>query len=80
MNADPYALLAFGTVLWATPFFFARTKGQVPVRIATGIVISPPKLMLVSIAVFSAGTFIRMRIEDHLLEARFGPGSCRLSS
>jgi hypothetical protein len=69
MNAYPCVLLAFGTVLWATPFFFARTKGHVLVRIATGIVISPPKLLLVSIAVFSAGTFIRMRIEDHLLGA-----------
>jgi protein-S-isoprenylcysteine O-methyltransferase Ste14 len=164
MKAYPYVLLAFGTALWVTPFFFTRTKGQVLVRIekrarggvllqclgysilwqshfwekppehwrtavavcffvvacliswtaarslgrqfrfdaaidsahmlvrsgpyrvvrhpiytsmfcvllATGIVISPVELLLVSIAVFIAGTFIRMRIEDHLLAAQFG--------
>ena len=42
------------------------------VLLATGIVISPLKLMLVAIAAFSVGTFIRMRIEDRLLEAQFG--------
>jgi protein-S-isoprenylcysteine O-methyltransferase Ste14 len=42
------------------------------VLLATGIVVSPLKLLLVSIAVFIAGTFIRMRIEDQLLEAQFG--------
>ncbi len=42
------------------------------VLLATGIVVSPLKLLLASIAVFSAGTLIRMRIEDRLLEAQFG--------
>ncbi len=164
MKAYPYVLLAFGTALWVTPFFFSRTSGQVLVRIekrarggvllqclgysilwqthfwekppehwrisiavaffvlacllswtaarslgrqfrfdaaidsahmlvrsgpyrairhpiytsmfcvllATGIVVSPLKLLLVSIAVFIAGTFIRMKIEDRLLQAQFG--------
>jgi protein-S-isoprenylcysteine O-methyltransferase Ste14 len=164
MKAYPYILLAFGTALWVTPFFFTRNKRRVPVRIekrarggvllqslgypilwqshfwekppedwrtivalcffvlacllswtavqslgrqfrfdaaidsahmlvrggpyrvirhpiytsmfcvllATGTVVSPLPLLLASIAVFSAGTFIRMRIEDRLLEAQFG--------
>jgi protein-S-isoprenylcysteine O-methyltransferase Ste14 len=42
------------------------------VLLATGIVVSPLKLLLASIAVFIAGTLIRMRIEDRLLEAQFG--------
>jgi protein-S-isoprenylcysteine O-methyltransferase Ste14 len=163
-NAYPYLLLAFGSVLWVTPFFLTRIKGQVPVRIdkrarvgvllqclaysilwqsqfwekppehwrtivalclfilacliswtaerslgsqfrfdaavdsahklvrsgpyrvvrhpiytsmfcvllATGIVVSPLKLLLASIAVFIVGSFIRMRIEDKVLEAQFG--------
>jgi protein-S-isoprenylcysteine O-methyltransferase Ste14 len=42
------------------------------VLLATGLIVSPVKLLLASIAVFGVGTFIRMRIEDRLLEAQFG--------
>ncbi len=164
MNASPYVLLAFGSALWAAPFFLNRNKGQVLIRIekrarwgvllqclaysilwqsdlwkkppeywrttvafcifvlacllswtaarslgrqfrfdaavdsahilvrsgpyrivrhpiytsmlcvilATGIVVSPLKLLLASITVFTAGALIRMKIEDTLLRAQFG--------
>jgi protein-S-isoprenylcysteine O-methyltransferase Ste14 len=42
------------------------------VLLATGIVVSPLKLLLASIAVFTVGAFIRMKIEDNLLQAQFG--------
>lgn len=33
MNAYPYFLLAFGSALWAAPFFLNRNKGQILIRI-----------------------------------------------
>jgi protein-S-isoprenylcysteine O-methyltransferase Ste14 len=164
VNAYPYVLLAFGSALWAAPFFLNRNKGKILIRIekrarwgvllqcfaysilwqsdfwkrsperwrttvalcffvlacliswtaarslgrqfrfdaavdsahllvrsgpyrivrhpiytsmfcvllATGIVVSPLKLLLASIAVFTVGALIRMKIEDNLLRAQFG--------
>ena len=40
--------------------------------LGTGIMITPAWLFLCAIVVFLAGTEIRVRIEDHLLAARFG--------
>jgi protein-S-isoprenylcysteine O-methyltransferase Ste14 len=42
------------------------------VLLATGVVVAPLKLLLPSIAVFTVGASIRMRIEDNLLHAQFG--------
>lgn len=43
------------------------------VLLATGLLISPPVLFLIALIVFLAGTEIRIRIEDALLESQFGP-------
>ena len=41
--------------------------------LATGLLISPPLLLSIALIVFLAGAEIRMRIEDALLGAQFGP-------
>ena len=41
-------------------------------HLATGFLFTPPLLQLLAIAVFVAGTEIRVRIEDALLMSRFG--------
>jgi protein-S-isoprenylcysteine O-methyltransferase Ste14 len=40
--------------------------------LATGLIISPLSLLLGAIVVFIAGTLIRIKIEDSLLESQFG--------
>ncbi|HTT66382.1 MAG TPA: isoprenylcysteine carboxylmethyltransferase family protein [Bryobacteraceae bacterium] len=42
------------------------------VLLGTGILIAPWYLLLAGLAVFLSGTEIRMRVEDALLESRFG--------
>lgn len=42
------------------------------VLLATGLLISPLYLLVLAAALFLAGTEIRMRVEDKLLEAQFG--------
>jgi protein-S-isoprenylcysteine O-methyltransferase Ste14 len=40
--------------------------------LATGFMVTPPLLFLIAIVIFLIGSEIRVRIEDHLLAARFG--------
>jgi protein-S-isoprenylcysteine O-methyltransferase Ste14 len=42
------------------------------VLIGTGILLTPRLLFLFALAVFFAGTAIRMRVEDKLLQSHFG--------
>jgi protein-S-isoprenylcysteine O-methyltransferase Ste14 len=42
------------------------------VLLATGLVVTPPVLLLFAIVVFLIGTEIRVRIEDRLLASQFG--------
>jgi protein-S-isoprenylcysteine O-methyltransferase Ste14 len=42
------------------------------VLLATGLLVSPPKLILSAIVVFLCGAFIRIKVGDGLLDAQFG--------
>ena len=42
------------------------------VLLGTGVVLSPLWMLPIAVAIFLAGTEIRVRIEDGLLAARFG--------
>jgi protein-S-isoprenylcysteine O-methyltransferase Ste14 len=58
------------------PYRFVRNPvytSMLCVHIATALLITPLWLFLIALAVFLAGTTIRIRAEEKLLAARFGP-------
>ncbi|HEY7839493.1 MAG TPA: isoprenylcysteine carboxylmethyltransferase family protein [Terriglobales bacterium] len=68
---DPdHQLIRSGPYRWVRHPIYAS---MLCLLLGTGAVLTPPGLFAAAIAVFLVGTEIRVRIEDHLLAARFGP-------
>lgn len=58
------------------PYAFVRNPvyvGFFGLSIATGVVVTTPMALIASIALFIAGTIVRVRIEERLLRGAFGP-------
>jgi protein-S-isoprenylcysteine O-methyltransferase Ste14 len=69
------ALDSAHTLVRSGPYRYVRHPiytSMLCVLLATGLVISPLSLLLGAIIVFIAGAFIRIKIEDSLLESQFG--------
>jgi protein-S-isoprenylcysteine O-methyltransferase Ste14 len=57
------------------PYAFVRNPiytGMFGMLVATGLTVSPPLPLLLACAIFLAGTYIRVRIEERLLREAFG--------
>jgi protein-S-isoprenylcysteine O-methyltransferase Ste14 len=70
------ALDSAHTLVRSGPYRYVRHPiytSMLCILLATGSIVSPLRLMLVSIVVFLCGALIRIRIEDGLLESQFGP-------
>ena len=70
------ALNARHELVRSGPYRFVRHPiytSMLCVLLATGVLVAPTYLLLVAVALFLAGTEIRMRVEDQLLESQFGP-------
>jgi protein-S-isoprenylcysteine O-methyltransferase Ste14 len=58
------------------PYHFVRNPiytGMLGMLVATGLIISPLLPLLLACAIFLAGTYIRVRVEERLLRETFGP-------